>query len=139
MARDTAADLATILAAGNLGLRLGESLFLGPTLEDDDATVPDVACFVLQTGGEPPQSYIGGGRKTYRTVTCQVRVRSARESFREGQALALAALDVLHLVNAAGYVLIEVDEGSPNYVGTDGSDRHWWTFTVDASFIDMGA
>lgn len=139
MARDTAADLATILAAGGLGLSAGANLFLGPTLEDDDVTVPDVACFVLQTGGDAPQSYIGGGRKTYRTVTCQVRVRSARESFREGQALALAALDVLHLANSEPYVLIEADEGSPNYIGTDGSDRHWWTFTVNASFIHPGA
>ncbi|NVJ20484.1 hypothetical protein HUW62_04510 [Myxococcus sp. AM011] len=137
MARDAASDLANILAAGGRGLRVGGNLFLGPTLEDDDASVPDVSCFVLQTGGDPPQGYLGG-RKTYRTVTCQVRVRSARESFRDGQALALAALDVLHLANAAPYVLMEVDEGSPNYVGTDGSDRHWWTFTVNASFVDEG-
>jgi len=138
MARDVASDMAALLASGGLGLSVGGNLFLGPNLEDDDATVPDVACFVLQTGGEPPQGYLGG-RKTYRTVTCQVRVRSAREGFREGQALALAALDALHLADAAPYVLVEVDEGSPNYVGTDGSDRHWWTFTVDASFIDSSA
>ena len=138
MARDVASDMAALLASGGLGLSVGANLFLGPSLEDDDATVPDVACFVLQTGGDPPQGYLGG-RKTYRTVTCQVRVRSAREGFREGQALALAALGVLHLADAAPYVLVEVDEGSPNYVGTDGSDRHWWTFTVDASFIDSSA
>ncbi|QSQ10760.1 minor capsid protein [Myxococcus landrumensis] len=138
MARDVAADLAQLLAAGGLGLNVGANLFLGPTLEADDATVPDVSCFVLQTGGDPPQGYLGG-RRTYRTVTCQVRVRSARESFKAGQSLALAALDVLHLANAAPYVLIEVDEGSPNYVGTDGSDRHWWTFTAEASFVESGA
>ncbi|QSQ17182.1 hypothetical protein [Myxococcus landrumensis] len=139
MARDVAADLAQLLAAGGLGLNVGANLFLGPALEADEATVPDVSCFVLQTGGDAPLSYLGGGRRTYRTVTCQVRVRSARESFRGGQALALAALDVLHLANAAPYVLIEVGEGSPNYIGTDGSDRHWWTFTVDASFVDAVA
>ncbi|NTX39855.1 hypothetical protein HUA78_36000 [Myxococcus sp. CA033] len=138
MARDVAADLASILGAEGFGLSVGSNLFLGPTLEDDDATVPDVSCFVLQTGGDAPLGYLGG-RKTYRTVTCQVRVRSARESFRAGQALALAALDVLHLATAAPYVLIEVDEGSPNYIGTDGSDRHWWTFTVNAAFVDSGA
>ncbi len=138
MARDTAADVATLLAAAELGLSVGTNLFLGPTLEADDATVPDVSCFVLQTGGDAPQGYLGG-RKVYRTVTCQVRVRSDRESFRAGQSLALAALHVLHLANAAPYVLMEVDEGSPSYIGTDGSDRHWWTFTVDASFVDSGA
>ncbi|RJS14616.1 hypothetical protein DRW03_34635 [Corallococcus sp. H22C18031201] len=135
MARDVAADMASVLAAGGLGLSVGLNLYLGPTLEDDDASVPDVSCFLLQTGGEPPQGYLGA-RTTYRTVTCQVRVRSARESFRAGQALAFAALDALHFATAAPYVLIEVDEGSPNYVGTDGSDRHWWTFTVSASFVD---
>ncbi|TQF12482.1 hypothetical protein FJV41_28780 [Myxococcus llanfairpwllgwyngyllgogerychwyrndrobwllllantysiliogogogochensis] len=138
MARDVAADLAQLLAAGGLGLSVGSNLFLGPTLEADEATVPDVSCFVLQSGGDPPQGYLGG-RTTYRTVTCQVRVRSARESFRAGQALALSALDVLHLANAAPYVLIEVDEGSPNYFGMDGSDRHWWTFTTEASFVESGA
>lgn len=138
MARDTAADLASILAAGGLGLSIGTNLFLGPDIEDDDAVVPDVACFVLQTGGDAPVSYVGGGRKTYRANTCQVRIRSARESFQSGHVLALGALDALHLANAAPYVLIEVEEGSPSYVGTDGSDRHWWSFTVNAEFVDPG-
>ncbi|WP_167510918.1 hypothetical protein [Corallococcus interemptor] len=53
MARDTAADLAAILASSGLELSAGTNLFLGPALEDDDATVPDVSCFVLQTGCAP--------------------------------------------------------------------------------------
>lgn len=138
MARDTAADLATILAASGLGLSVGTNLFLGPVIEDDDATVPDVSCFVLQTGGDSPVSYVGAGRKTYRAITCQVRVRSARESFQVGHLLALGALDALHLATAAPYTLIQVEEGSPNYFGTDGSDRHWWSFTVSAEFVDPG-
>jgi hypothetical protein len=124
MARDTAADLASILGAGGLGLSIGTNLFLGPVIEDDDAVVPDLACFVLQTGGDAPVSYLGGGRKTYRAITCQVRIRSARESFQAGHLLALAALDALHLADAAPYTLIEVEEGSPSYFGTDSSDRH---------------
>lgn len=138
MARDTAADLASILAASGIGLTVGTNLFLGPAIEDDDAVIPDVSCFILQTGGDPPLTYLGGGRTSYREVTCQVRIRSARESFQAGHLLALAALDALHLASAPPYVKVEVEEGSPNYFDTDGSDRHWWSFTVSAAFVDAG-
>lgn len=138
MSRDTAADLASILAASGLGLSLGTNLFLGPVIEADENTVPDTSCFILQTGGDPPVPYIGGGRKSYRAITCQVRIRSARENFKAGQALALGALDSLHLATASPYTQILAEEGSPTYFGTDGSDRHWWTFTVSAEYLDTG-
>ncbi|ADO68702.1 minor capsid protein [Stigmatella aurantiaca] len=138
MSRDTAADLVVLLGSSGLGLSVGGNLFAGPALEDDDATVPDTAAFVFQSGGDPPQSYIGRGRQTLRTTTCQVRIRSAREDFQAGQLLALAALDVLHLAPLPPYVRISVSEGSPSYFGTDSSDRHWWSFTVDAEFVDLG-
>jgi hypothetical protein len=138
MSRDTAADLVALLGSAGLGLSVGSNLFVGPDLEDDDATVPDTAVFVLQSGGDPPLSYIGSGRKTYRTTTCQVRIRSARESFQAGHLLALGALDVLHLATLPPYVRVSVSEGSPSYFGTDSSDRHRWSFTVDAEFVDLG-
>lgn len=139
MSRPVATDLATILGAAGIGLTSGTNIFPGPVLEVDAAgTVPAKCVFILRTGGEPPRPFLGGGKTTYRSVSCQVKVRSDREDFSGGETLAGAALDALNLASAAPYSLIQVDESAPFYGGVDGSDRHWWSFVVTAEYVDAG-
>lgn len=135
-------DLAAVLEAAGLSLvrppTANANLFLGVMPEDDDSTVPDRCVAILETGGRPPVPFVGGGRVTYRRVTCQVRVRGPREDFANGQTLARAVLDALNLATVSGYVQVRVRESAPFYGGTDQSDRHGWAMNVEAEFEDPG-
>ena len=132
--RDVAADLVSILVAAGLPLAEGDSLFSGPTREED-TTARGAAVFVLQTGGVS-SPYVSGGTRTRREVSCHVNVRGARGAFAAGQTLALTALDAIHMTTPPPYTRVVVNEGAPTYQGESAGGSPWWSFTVEAEFDD---
>jgi hypothetical protein len=133
--RDSAADIATVLAGAGLSLTNGTNLFLGPMPEDDD-TVPDKCVAVLQTGGGAPLGFIGGGKKAFVSVSCQIRVRGDREDFQAGQTLACGILEALNQTAPSPYVAIRVRESAPFYGGTDSADRPQWSLNVVLQYVN---
>ena len=133
--RDVSADLVTFLAAAGLDLASGVNLFAGPVreVEEGDGFVPGPAVFVLQTGGTV-EPYVAARRTVRRDVTVQVKVRGPREDFEGGQAWASSVLSALTVADVPGYSSVCATDGAPFYGGSDGSDRHWWSFSVDATF-----
>jgi hypothetical protein len=137
--RDAAADIATIIEAGGLGLTQGTNLFIGPMPEDDDNTVPDKCVAVMMTGGAEPIVYLNGTvkRSVFRPQVT-VRIRGNREDYSDGQALAFDIFNIVHLAVASPYIQILANESAPFYGGTDGSDRHLWSLNVDLEYQDDG-
>ncbi|MCP3060972.1 minor capsid protein [Myxococcus sp. K38C18041901] len=133
MSRDIAAELAAVLEAAGLGLARppapGANLFTSP-MPEVDGGVPDRAVALVVTGGAGPLPYLGVGRAAYLSPGCQVRIRSAREDFQGGQALALAVFAVLNQTPDVLGVSVRAEESAPVYLGTDGADRHRWVLNV---------
>lgn len=138
--RDAAADICTILAAAGLGLAEGTSLFVGPMPEHglaaDGLSAPAKCASVMPTGGGSPEAFVGKGRKALLYPTCQVRIRSDREDFAGGQALAFAALEALNQISWPPYVSIRVRESAPFYGRTDAAGRHHWGFNVELQYLN---
>jgi hypothetical protein len=120
----------TALAAGGLGLAEATNLFRGPPRDGDG--IASTSVFATATGGPPPVDYIDGGSgASLKTKTCLVTVRSAKDTFATGQALAESCWSVLHKATPSGWISFDVRESAPNYLGIDDSGRHLWTFNVE--------
>ncbi|WP_216669635.1 minor capsid protein [Corallococcus exiguus] len=131
--RDIASELAAVLEGAGLGLMRPPAptanLFTAP-MPEVDSEVPDTAVALIVTGGAGPQPYIGPRRMVYLSLGCQVRIRSAREDFEDGQQLALAVFGVLNLAFLAPFAVVRTEESAPAYLGTDGADRHRWVVNL---------
>lgn len=141
MSRTVDADIAGILEGAGLGLSTSGSpknLFTGPMPGAEGSLVADESVAVLETGGPLAHPYIGGGRKTYRQVTCQVMVRSDPQDWAGGLALARGVYDALQLSTLSPYVQITIREGAPFYGGRDEQERHQWAMNVVAEYEDDG-
>ncbi|WXH32388.1 hypothetical protein WA016_06371 [Myxococcus stipitatus] len=99
-----------------------------------DGGVPDRAVALVVTGGAGPLPYLGLGRAAYLSPGCQARIRSAREDFQGGQALALAIFSVLNQTPDLRGVAVHAEESAPVYLGTDGADRHRWVLNVGLGY-----
>lgn len=109
----------------------GASRNLLPGPVRDEPLVPDLAAFVLVTGGPPPIPYVSGGTGTNTIMSSvQVRVRSAPDDFAGGQAHARLARDRLHEFIISGYVEVRVREAEPLYLAMDEKRRHHWSINL---------
>ncbi|WP_420826642.1 minor capsid protein [Myxococcus eversor] len=99
-------------------------------MPEADGGVPDRAVALVVTGGAGPLPYLGLGRAAYLSPGCQVRIRSARETFREGQQLAFAVFEALHQSLGISNASVRAEESAPTYLGTDGADRHRWSLSL---------
>lgn len=130
MADTLDADIATVLAAGGIGLTSGTNLFTGPERPIGDG-IPDEAVFVLASGGYPPEPFIDGSGQDYCISTVQIIVRSAIRSHDSGQTLARDVRDCVHKATIAGYVDLRVREAEPNYLGQDEQELHTWSLNME--------
>lgn len=117
-------------ASGSVELTPGDggNLLLGPP-RSTEGGVPQLAVFVLQSGGAAPVPYLGAGESWHET-SVQVVVRSAAHDFATGEALARALLSRAHLAEVAGFTFLRVVESDPNYLGTDDGGVHRWSLNV---------
>lgn len=132
--RDTASDLATVLAGAGLGLVLGTNLFIGPLRAADEEAVADEAVFVLGTGGEQ-EPYLAGGKKTMIEASVQTLIRGKPSDFESAQNLAFGVFEALNLTQPAGYVSVIAREGAPYFLGPDGTGRPLFTLNLTCSYV----
>lgn len=137
-------DLATFLA-GVLALpsppggsqtftyAAGGNMVMGSERAKDE-TMPNLAVFVLQTGGPPPQPFLDSAGVSWKLVRVQVKVRSQVDDQITGQAIAVALSQKAHLATIAGYVQCLVQEAVPNYLGADERGLCRWSFNVEMQF-----
>lgn len=135
--RDVGSDIAAILEAAGIGLTTGVNLWIGQMPDAEDTA--DLAVAVMQTGGNEPEPFVGGGRRVMLSPSCQVRVRGNREDYREAKQLALACASALNEISPAPYVRISLTESAPFFVGMDSADRPIWTLHVEAQYVDDGS
>lgn len=136
--KSPASDLVSYLANHGLGLTLGENLFSAPMVRSDAPSVDTLAVAIIDTGGHPPENYLGG-KSALLTATVQVRIRSEIEDYSGGLTLAQNVWEAVHLQSIAGYVLVECEESAPNYIGPDKAGRHLFTFNVELTYSWEGA
>lgn len=138
--RDTADDIATVLAAAGLGLVKGSNLFLGvmpePGLASDGVTVPAKCVAVLVVGSPSPQGFLGQGKKTLTYTTCQVVVRGDREDRQGARDLAFGIFEALNQTTPAPYVAMMVREGAPLEAPPDGGQRPRWVMNATGSYVN---
>jgi hypothetical protein len=105
--------------------------------EADDTLVASRCVALVETGGDRPSSFLSGDRRTWRAGTCQVLVRSNREDYDNGRALASSIWDKLHHAAVSGYVLVSAREAMPYYLPPpDTSDRHFWSINIIAEWVE---
>lgn len=136
--KSPASDLASYLANHGLGLTLGENLFSAPMVRTDAPDVDALAVSVIDTGGPPPENYLGG-RKALLTASVQIQIRSEIEDYNGGLTLAQAIWEKLHLAQLSGYTLVECEESAPNYIGPDKSGRHRFSFNIEMTYSWAGS
>lgn len=111
------------------GLVAGTNLFRGP-VRPVNAYIPANACFVLATGGPPPEAFCGTATELHYSVV-QVRVRSAPREYASGLTMSRAVRDALHHAPPVGYLEIEAQQSEPVYIGTDETGHHEWSINFE--------
>ena len=111
---------------------LGTSIFIGPERPSSAVApiIPEVAVFVLSTGGPAPVPYCGTGTSFYRAKV-QVCVRDALQSFSNGQTMARAVLAALHGATITGYTYCLAGSSEPDYLGLNDSGQPRWGLTFE--------
>jgi len=136
---DVANHLGTILPQ----LTVGTNLFAGPMRPYSKASeggMPHQAIFCLETGGKPPTTYKNAQGDGYQLhmleyPTVQIAVRSDPFGFLAARNLCAAIMDTVNRVNPdALYIDSQVNDGSPNYLGTDDDGHHMWSINVDLTY-----
>lgn len=117
-------------AAVTLTYAAGGNLLTGPIRPFNEGTVPQLAVFVLQSGGTAPQPYLGQGQ-SWHVSRVQVTVRSEVNAYDAGHALARALHARAHLSTPAGFTFCQAAESDPTYVGTDDENAHLFVFNLD--------
>jgi hypothetical protein len=133
---DPAADLRSFLTgktAGGVLLTSGTNLFSGRRLTPDLS--PAVGVFLLNTGGMPPQPYMGSTRSAYYTPAVQVLVRGPVNDVAAGEALARGVLELLNQATVAGYVQVLSRDSAPALLLVDSANRGVWATNVDCSHV----
>lgn len=138
MAFTPSAALATIIDAATASLTLNTNLFIqeerDPGSAAEDGTgIPLTACFVLNNGGEPPESYCNNDPSAVKLYKPAVLIRTRCEpgAFATGQALARTIRDAVHDYPPSPYILCKVRESEPLYIGEDDNRCHVWEQNVD--------
>lgn len=109
----------------------GGNVFVGPP-QPVGGSVPARALFCLCYGGTaPPMPYLDGSNQDWHQSRVQVTVRSEQGDFAGGEALARAALDVLHRNGASGYTWVKALDSEPTYLAKDEQGCHRWTVNVE--------
>ncbi len=124
--------LATWIGSQVAALTLNTNLFAGPVTPD-----PDQGCWVIPTGGPPPERFLGTV-PTMKHYNMQVRVRTNKEQFPAGRALALEVSDALiaavHDSSFDAYLDIKVLQSQPFHLPQDDKGMHQWSQNVEAEF-----
>ena len=127
-----ALDVATYLAgktAGGVVLASGTNLFAGPMRADDLTQSP--AVFVLNTGGQAPEPYLGGARRSFFRPTVLLQVRGPVGDMGAGEAFARGLYELLHLQTLTGYVACYARDAQPLYLGEDTYAHGLWSINLE--------
>lgn len=108
----------------------GGNLMVGPE-RAVEGVAPQLAVFVLQSGGPPPETYLGQGGDAWVVTRVQVKVRSRVDAFQAGEALARALWLKAHAATVAGYVSCMAVEADPLYLGINDHGYHLHAFNID--------
>lgn len=129
---DLAAHLNTQLGA----FTLGTNLFQGPPRPIDHDNVPAECIFVWVSGGPQALAFVNGGTgQEQRVPTVNVRYRSDRRDFENGQTVARAIRDAIHHAPTAAYIEFTVREADPLYIGQTDDGSHEWSLSVDMEHL----
>lgn len=130
--KDAAADIAAFLdtkTAGGVVLALATNLFRGRMLSIDTSQAPAVFC--LNTGGPPPDQYLGGHRKALYRAMVQVMVRGPAGDDHAGELIAREVLAWLNMQVVSGYVSWNCRDSAPAYLGVDRDQHGQWSINVE--------
>lgn len=107
----------------------GGNLLVGPVRAVEGA-VPQLAVFVLQSGGPAPRPYMGD-TQSWHVSRVQVTVRGAMAQFAQCEALARALHARLHENTPAGYTYCLAQESDPLFTGLDEEGAARLVFNVE--------
>lgn len=134
--KNPAADVVAFLngkAAGAATLTFGTNLFIGKLPSQDKANVhPCIA--VRNTGGPPPQPYIGGHRESFLRATVQVMVRGPAGDDQAGELVAREIFAWLHLQVTAGYTSWNAREAQPTFLAVDRDQHGQWSMNFECAY-----
>lgn len=129
-----ASDLVTAVTGQTLG---GVALVSGRNLFSGEIP-PNVtmAVFFLNSGGEPPEPYIGSDNQSVirSNVVMMVRGVPGSVGYLNSETLARAVLGYIHLLSVSGYISIRAQHPHPDFIGADEMERPQWTASISATY-----
>ena len=136
--KDVASDLVDVLKGQTLGgvlLARGTNLFVGLMPEDDDSITNDNCVAIVETGGPPPNRFLGNASRVMNpTAQVLVRGKASNADPQAAKDFARAVFAALELPDVAGYLWVKVRESSPFPVPADSGMRPRWVFNVEAAY-----
>ncbi len=116
-------------AAVTLVYAANGNLLTGPVRPVGEGVMPRLAVFVLQSGGQAAQPYMGQS-ESWHATRVQVTVRGAIGVYEAAHALARALFARMHLNTPPGYTYCLAQESDPVYLGTDDENAHRFVFNL---------
>lgn len=107
------------------------NLLIGPVRPLTEGVTPQLAVYVLQSGGVQPLPYLGDSGQSWHQSRVQVTVRSALNLFQQAESLARALHAKAHLAVISGLTFVHASESEPTYLGTDDEGAHRFVFNLD--------
>ena len=126
---DPQLDLATHIATNVAAFTLGTNCFEGP-VRPVEGTIPALAVFCFEFGGEEPQEYNGGAGRT-RKPQVIIRVRGNRKQVATGKTQADLIMRAVHTATISGYYNALIIESAPMYIGEDKAGHPEWSMTAE--------
>lgn len=131
---DPELDIATYIAA-QTSLIYGTDVFTGPR-RPPDGFVANTAAFVIESGGDPPDGYLGSNTKWIENIAVIVQVRATKSDYQAGKALANTIWEKLNFAtitaakDSIAYMDIKCSQARPLYLGEISDGEHLWSINV---------
>ncbi len=137
-------DIAEHLNSTLPQLTTGDNLFVGPmrpyARQNDGGGMSRNAVFCLQISGKPPLTFKNSAPDAYqlhdlRYPNVQVSIRRDQYKFEDGRDIGFAIVNALNRNNPdSSFVVSQVNDGSPYYLGQDDDGDHLWSINVGLTY-----
>lgn len=134
--KNPASDLATYLAGktvGGVALVQATNLFVGKMRGND--TTPSPSVWLLNTGGPPPEPYLGGSRQGFYRAQVQILVRGPAGDMQTGEQIARDVFELVAQLQLTGYVSTFAQSAQPIWLLEDNAQHDVWVTNVECQYV----
>lgn len=107
-------------------------VYASPPFQAQEDEAPVTRAFIMPTGGPVPQSMFGQ-TETIDQAVCQVMVVSAPDASSPAYSMARDIYSTLKNTQPTDYIIVQMNQSQPLYLGADSDQRHRYSINVTAT------